>query len=193
MEKEIWKPVKGYEGLYEVSNLGRVRSLDRVVKYSTGATRLHKGRIMKTPSSRSGYPHTVLRKNKKGRTTCVHRMVAEAFLPNPEDKRAVNHIDGVKHNNHLSNLEWVTFQENSRHAWKMGLANFDNKNINGNEQRRGEGRYNSKLKEEDVKFIRKNCKMNGGNLQYVEMAKMFGVSKTIVRLAAIKKTWKHID
>ena len=111
--KEIWKPVKGYAGLYEVSNLGRLRSLPR--KGTKG------GIISATYSNTKHYAHVPLTKNAKGRTVSLHRIVAEAFIPNPENKPQVNHKDGNKRNNAVDNLEWATPEENMQHAFRTGL------------------------------------------------------------------------
>jgi hypothetical protein len=117
---EIWKDVVGWEGLYEVSNIGRVRSVDRYLGHPnspTGAFR--KGKIL-TPKSKK-YADIHLWRNSKYVSTHVHRLVAIAFIDNPENKPEVNHRDGNKLNNHISNLEWVTRSENLKHAAETGL------------------------------------------------------------------------
>lgn len=108
---EIWKPIKGYEGLYEVSNFGRVRSLDHIVK-SKGGTRMVKGRIIQSRSKTNGYMRVNLWKDNVANTFLVHRLVAEAFLDNPNNYTEVNHKDENKQNNKDSNLEWCTHQYN---------------------------------------------------------------------------------
>jgi hypothetical protein len=120
--KEIWKPVKGYEGLYEVSNLGRVKSLERPIYRKCG--RLHytqKELILSTKRVGShGYRYLNLC-NRVQKAYTVHRLMMEAFIPNPENKKDINHIDGNKLNNVLSNLEWATRSENMVHMYKTGL------------------------------------------------------------------------
>lgn len=120
---EIWKDVVGWEGLYIVSNLGNIRSLDRRIKGPQPNGRLIKGKLRKILIS-NGYASVNLIDKQTGRSTrnSVHRFVAEAFIPNPENKPCVNHIDGNKQNNHVSNLEWCTYKENSEHAFRTGLS-----------------------------------------------------------------------
>ena len=103
---EIWKDVVGYEGLYEVSNLGRIRRGER---------------IKKPHIDHGGYLTVQLSKHSKMKCLKVHRIVALAFIQNPENKRTVNHIDGNKQNNCVENLEWATHSENISHANKTGL------------------------------------------------------------------------
>lgn len=112
MEEE-WKPIKGYEGLYEVSNMGRVKSLYH-----------GKERILSISDDSSGYKGVNLTKQTVIKRKQVHRLVAEAFIPNPTNLPVVNHLDGDKHNNCVSNLEWCTKKENTNHAIKTGLMGF---------------------------------------------------------------------
>lgn len=122
--KEIWKDIKDYEGLYQVSNLGRVRSLDRVINYNieNGKKVKRKGKILKQRSNWNNYLYIHFSKNSKIKLFIVHRLVAEAFIPNPNNLPQVNHIDGNKFNNRVDNLEWCTAKENIIHSWKMGLS-----------------------------------------------------------------------
>ena len=119
-EGEEWREVAGFEGKYEVSNYGRIRSIDHEVK-SLGGWRTVKGRVLKQ-NIEHGYCRVTLSTGKHGSPhKQVHRLVAEAFVPNPDNKPEVNHIDGCKTNNCADNLEWVTSSENSIHAIKNGL------------------------------------------------------------------------
>jgi hypothetical protein len=111
MIREEWRSIRGYEGMYEISNLGRVKSLPR--KYVKGGIR--KKVICK------GYELVGLWKGEENYNAKVHRLVAEAFLPNPDNKPFVNHIDGNKRNNRIDNLEWCTPKENVAHATQTGL------------------------------------------------------------------------
>lgn len=123
--KEIWKDIVGFSGLYKVSNLGRIKSVDKKVN-NNGGLQHREERILKTRLNRHGYLQVVLSKN-KSYTKTIHRMVAEAFIPNIKNKPQINHIDGDKTNNCVSNLEWATRQENMQHAYhklkrKMGFS-----------------------------------------------------------------------
>lgn len=106
--EEIWRPIKGYESLYEVSNLGRVKSLPRETNNQYGKEE----RILKTEKSIKGYVMVSLRKEGKSKLCSIHRLVAEAFIPNPNNLPCVNHIDEDKTNNRVSNLEWCTHKYN---------------------------------------------------------------------------------
>lgn len=117
---EIWKDIVGYEGFYQVSNLGRVRSLSRAALCYGGRFRESKGRVLSSYSS--GRYHVVsLSKFGVVKKVLVHRLVAESFMPDADFSLQVNHIDGDKSNNSLSNLEWVTASENITHALRTGL------------------------------------------------------------------------
>jgi hypothetical protein len=123
--EEIWKDIQGYEGYYQVSNLGRVKSLDRIIyqnKNNVIYSRTIKGRLLKFNNDKQGYQLVHL--DKEGKRLCkkVHRLVAEAFIKNKNNKVYVNHIDGNKKNNNITNLEWVTATENNLHAYKTKLS-----------------------------------------------------------------------
>lgn len=113
-----WKPIKGYEGLYEVSNDGRVRRL----RFINGSHNFEKIKECKQTLNSWGYITVNLSKNGKSNTKRVHRLVAEAFLG--ESNLQIDHIDGNKLNNRLDNLEYVTPKENTNRAWKKGLAKY---------------------------------------------------------------------
>lgn len=121
---EIWKDIKGYEGLYKVSNHGRVRAMKKTVK-TNGVVRVLKEKILKFSICRLGYSKHVLYKGKGTRKEFkTHRLVAIAFIKNPKNKPCVNHKDGDKENNYFWNLEWCTRSENSIHAYENGLHNW---------------------------------------------------------------------
>ena len=129
----MWKDIEGFEGYYQVSDEGKVRSLDRYVAYSrgknAGRTRLLRGKEMKLTESKSnergnqGYLVVNLRKNCNSSVIPVHSLVAKAFVQNEHGLPTINHIDGNKHNNHVSNLEWASYADNNIHALTNGLRN----------------------------------------------------------------------
>ena len=117
--QEVWLPVTGWEGLYEVSNLGRVRSFDQMLKHGRGGLRILRGRIMKFRKNKKGYLCGGFRKNGIEVKFLAHRLVAQHFLP-PSDLPEVNHNDSNRAHNAARNLEWVTRQENMDHAKLAG-------------------------------------------------------------------------
>ena len=124
----IYLPIKGYEGLYEVSDFGDVRSLDRKIIGKDGAVYPFKGRSLRpTIHKDTGYLLVSLWKNGTGKNFYVHRLVAEAHIPNPLGLPEVNHDDGNRANSNKSNLYWVTGQQNKQHAVDTGLRKYTNK------------------------------------------------------------------
>ena len=119
---EIWLPIEGYENLYEVSNLGRVRSLERTVIKKNGVTRKFHGKILKPGTRRDGYLSVQLCKNGIVRSFLIHRLVSTAFLPTSDKKFQVNHLDEDKTNNTVENLEWCTAKENTNYGTRNKRA-----------------------------------------------------------------------
>lgn len=118
--EEIWKDIEGYEGLYQVSNMGRIKSLERY-KENHGKLQKVEEKIKTINIKNSGYQFVQLYKNNKYKNLMVHRLVAQAFIPNVNNKPQINHIDGNKLNNNVTNLEYCTNSENNKHAWNTGL------------------------------------------------------------------------
>lgn len=114
--QEIWKPIKGYEGLYEVSNLGRVKSIQRPSLYRGKYTRIIKERILKPNLKKEGYLDVHLRDRGRDHFFKIHRLVAIAFIPNPDNLPQINHIDENKLNNRVENLEWCTAHYNGNYG-----------------------------------------------------------------------------
>lgn len=121
LDGEEWREIEGYPA-YSVSNMGRIKSKERYVKFRNGK-RLVKGQIMKMPQNFDGYHCCMLRVGTDTiqKSFRVHRLVAAAFIPNPNNLPVVNHINGIKTDNRVENLEWVTSSENAKHAFKIGL------------------------------------------------------------------------
>ncbi len=174
MEEE-WKDIVGFEGYYQISNLGRLKSLPKMYQGK------YRGEyIMKLFNDKQGYLYTMLNitKTRKRKHVLIHRLVAIAFIINNENKREVNHIDGVKNNNIVSNLEWNTRSENQVHAFKLGLDKPKIGSLNGK----------SILTENNVEFIKENIKI----ISIKKLAEMFGVSKSTINNIKYKKSWLHI-
>lgn len=185
--EEVWKPVPEYEGLYEVSNLGRARSLPRQVLICRGESSYTikvKGKMLTLNKSKKGYFTVDLFKQVGGKTihsgTGIHRLVAKAFIPNPEVKEQVNHKDGDKSNNTVGNLEWATCQENMDHAVATGL------------HVKGERNGPAKLTERRVRMMRKAYD-NGAPIS--KLAELAGVCKQHCSrvVKRNKKLWKHLE
>jgi len=174
---EIWKDIKGYEGLYQVSNLGRVKSLPREVNYRHGK-RFTKEKILNNQLNRNtGYYHIVLTVNNNKKSIQIHRELCRCFFDSFDELKVVNHKNGIKTDNRLQNLEMVTFKENTIHARKIGLLNDY-----------GEKSSNSKLKNWQVFYI-KYCWDKKG---VISLSKKFQISyKTILKIKN-GKTWNHI-
>lgn len=132
---EVWKDIKGYEGIYQVSSMGKVRSINRIITYFNPIQNTYKrtfvGKVLRAGlCKKTGY----LKVNLLNKTKSVHRLVAEAFIPNPEYKKDVNHKNGKKTDNCVENLEWATRSENIQHSFKVlhrkagGLGMFGKNN-----------------------------------------------------------------
>ena len=119
---EIWKNIENFEGYYQISNFGRVKSLARQQKGRIpGKFQSVKEKILKLSKNRDGYLHCIACKDRKEYHFYVHRIVAKAFLQKIDGKICVNHKDGNKNNNSLSNLEWCSYGENMKHSYQIGL------------------------------------------------------------------------
>lgn len=163
---EEWRDVVGYEGYYQVSNLGRVRSF-----------RHSKIKILNPDLSKAGY----LRASLKSRKCFVHVLVAQAFIPNPEGKRQVNHISGDKANNRVENLEWVTPAENIHHAFETGL------------RKSGCEHFRAKFTAEQVREIRRDCVPGDPERGFKSFARKFNVTPKIIRDAFYGKSYQDVE
>lgn len=125
---EIWKDVIGYENLYQVSNFGRVKSLDMKLPYkrhSKQTYRIRKGKILSQVQMKNGYLRVEMSKNGEHKLNLVHRLVAQAFIPNKNNFREVNHINCIKSDNRVQNLEWVSSSQNKIHAFENKLYKIE--------------------------------------------------------------------
>lgn len=176
---EIWRGIEGYEGLYEVSNLGNVRSISRIVKYSDG-------RVYNYPSKNLSInfcgkyklPYVHLYKNSKRKSYLLHRLVALAFIPNLESKTEINHKDGDRTNNCVDNLEWASRLENMRHGFDTGLIN--NTGIN-----HGNNIYSEEQIQEVVNMIFLGYKQG-------VISKKTGVKTGTIQAIRQGKQWTHV-
>ena len=166
---EIWKDISGYEGRYQVSTKGRVRSLKN-----------GKVTILKLIKGNRGYLYVCLYKNCKSRNWRINRLVAEAFIPNPLNLPVVHHRNNNHADNNVTNLEWVTDEENRKRAYDDGLFPV------------GTANSQAKLTEADVIYIRTHYIPYHKEFGVCALAKKFGVNRITIRYVLQRKTWKHV-
>ena len=171
------KPVKDLEGLYEVDDKGNVYSLPRLKRTPT-TTYLSKERKLKPYNNGYGYMLVDMRKDGKRYFRLVHKLVAEAFIPNPNNLPQINHKDGNKANNCIDNLEWCTCSENQLHAFKHNL------------KPQGSNHPKSKLSLDDVKYIRQTYRKGKRGYGVYTIAKQFKVSPSAIRQIVTGRTYK---
>lgn len=158
--EEIWKDIAGFEGIYKISNTGLVHSLPRYRTGKNGSISPVGGLNLKQKVTKSGYLSAHLRCDGYSKYPCVHRLVAEAFIANPENKPTVNHIDGNKKNNTVDNLEWSTHSEQMKHAVDNDLLEV-----------RGSPKFSKKFKQEVLNYYNKE------NISIVKLSKLFNISE----------------
>lgn len=177
---EIWKDIPGYEGLYKSSNLGRIKSLDKKITNKNGQSKIQREIILKETNDR-GYKIVTLTNNYKSYRTGCHRLVAKAFIENPENKPCVNHKNGIKDDNRIENLEWVTYSENEIHSIR----------VLGKTRKKGESSSLSKLTEKNVLAIRRLHRINPKYNRKL-VAKKFNIHPNSLNDITSRKSWKHI-
>lgn len=178
-QEEIWKEVPDYEGVYSVSNIGNVKSVDHYCEGRKGSGK-QTGRILKSQKSHKGYLRVSLSRNKVKFTTGVHRLVAQSFIPNPENKPQVNHINGIKTDNRVENLEWATNKENQKHAIENKLTTYNT----------CERHHASKLTNEQVVIARMSFAM--GVFTNKELSEKYRISQTAMSNILRKKTYINV-
>ncbi|MBM7132744.1 MULTISPECIES: NUMOD4 domain-containing protein [Staphylococcus] len=174
---EIWKDIEGYEGLYEISNLGRVKSLP---KMSGSCMRKEKILNSKNRLTKDGYARVNLHREGKGKDFRVCRLVATHFIDNPDNKSTVNHINGIKTDDRVENLEWATSNENMKHAYDTQLK----------KGMKGETNSQSKLTMEQVETIRKRYKRYSKTDGTVAIARDYGVTPRVINQIVNNKSYK---
>lgn len=186
MTEETFLPISGWEGLYEVSNLGRVRSLPRVVRRHDGTIQSFKGGIMTPIKMTVGYVCARLSDTVNGRRerASIHRLVATAFHPNPNNLPQVNHLNAIRDDNRAVNLEWTDARGNILHAWKIG--NMSQAKLY---TARGEESVKAKLTEQQVYEIKD--RLAAGETTR-SIAKRYSIGKTSVSRILHGKSWAHL-
>lgn len=177
--QEIWKPVLGYEGRYEVSNLGAVRTVGRYISAPQGRIRWLPERNLSTHITARGYVQTMFKVGSKAIHQLAHRLVAEAFIPNNGDLPQVNHLDGDKQNNCSTNLEWTTSQDNCLHARHENLY----------EQARGEKAGGAKLTAAAVVDIRERA---ASGITHDSLSRTYGIDRSAITRIINRQRWAHI-
>lgn len=176
---EVWKAIKKFDELYQVSNLGRVKSIDRYVKGSRDGVQFKPGVELTQKISNNGYARVHIRCGKINSYPLVHRLVAEAFLENPDNLPQINHRDGNKLNNSVDNLEWCTAQYNVRHGLRNHLIPS------------GEDSHRAKLTWEKVCDIKAEYVRGSSEFGLIALAKKYGISKSMVSLIVRNEKWMY--
>lgn len=183
INEEIWKDIIGYEGFYQVSNLGRIKSLPRITARDERTIKILTGRILRlNRDERGGYLKVSLSKVGKTKKVNVHRIVALSFLENPNNLPQVNHINAIKIDNRVEDLEWVSRSDNSKHAYRMGLMSHFS--IFCTEK------HYSKIRREDILKIRELYSERHKTQR--EIAIEFGLSQSQISAITTRRSWKNI-
>ena len=172
---ENWKDIKGYENLYQISDFGNVKSIEKKSNGTRGRINIRHSINHKPFLTKKGYNTVKLRKNGHSKSFLVHRLVAINFIPNIHNKSQVNHINSIKTDNSVTNLEWCTASENLIHSFKNGTHNI-----------KGEKNPSSKITNNDAEDIRKS------NESIKELSKKYKISEVSVRKVKLYKSFVNI-
>ncbi len=175
---EEWRDIEGFDGFYQVSNTGKVRSRGN----GRGGRRVDQWYLRSLSANHDGYLKIRLHKGEKDVTRRVHTLVAETFIPNPDNYDTVNHKDGDKTNNNVNNLEWADRSKQMIHAYKNGLK----KSIKGSKNSQ------AKLTDDDVRYIRKHYKRKSTEFGTVALGKKFGVTNVVIGKIVRGETYKDV-
>jgi hypothetical protein len=162
---EVWKDIVGYEGLYQVSNMGNIKTMSRL--HRTDRPYVKQERLLNPPTNATGYKQVTLYKDKKGIIHSVHKLVATAFIERQPHDQVVNHKDGVKVNNTVYNLEWCTYGHNQSHAIRTGLIRIH----------RGESHYASKLTDKQRQEIKQ---LRSTGMKQKDIGFIYGIGQQAV-------------
>lgn len=180
--EEVWKPIEGFEGFYVISRDGDIKSVERWIHLKSHSYIKKEQDIIQSINP-SGYKQVKLYNNTgKTKSIVVHRLIAFTFLENPNEYKYINHIDGNKLNNNLSNLQWCTSSQNNTHAYRTGLKKPENY--------AGEACYFAKLTEKEVIAIREEYKLNKPFQR--RLAEKYNTTITNINMIINRNTWKHV-
>ncbi|PGA79627.1 hypothetical protein COL94_28860 [Bacillus wiedmannii] len=172
----ITKDIKGYEGLYEIAENGKIFRKECVIEYADKNGRKHNKKIKRKELKQhvhEGGCQVSLSKNGKRKCVLIHRLIAQTFIPNTENKFQVNHVNGIKTDNRVSNLEWVDITENQKETVKRGTKHTL-----------------SKLNDDDVKAI---LKMSANGISQMKISKVFNVSRSLISHVINGRCWSHVE
>lgn len=178
-DEELWKDIEGYEGIYQISTLGRVKRLESTLLYKGKYPRKWREKLLSQNTTNAGYKKCHISKDGKTKTPNIHRLVASAFIDNSLGLPCVNHLDGNKENNSADNLEWCSYKENTKHAIESGLMGVD-----------GFENPSAKLDRNEVNRIKRLYRT--GKFSQRKLSIVFGVSQNTIKNVVKGNTYKNV-